>query len=375
MGNGNMICPRCKTFQPAADTCRECGVVVAKLWARQAADRAPAPARRPAWRRSVADVLAVGIAAVAALGVGAWTLFGGGSETATARLDAVPENPYLQAARQAQRAAERAAERIAAANAAVEMGTEYYAPSAQGRATELDLDLESLVIQLNAVADTRVVALRSADLERAVRACARIPDRYFPPLRYEQRDDYPLPAPPTRPYEATGLYTRVMCEGDDGRILRSTAPNRQGDHSACWSRQRGFGDRSAGPPSSQGDWIWVRMQWDEEAGRWSIYTRADQRAVDRSRLSAARLNLDDDVTRRHRGREEAARQRIPGLTGEVEQTREALRVAAAERTRRDLTRTLGEQERRLRDALVEARYTQICRAAAGASLSALEAML
>jgi hypothetical protein len=44
MTSSNMVCPKCKTFQPAAETCARCGVVVAKLWAQRSAKKKPKPA-------------------------------------------------------------------------------------------------------------------------------------------------------------------------------------------------------------------------------------------------------------------------------------------------------------------------------------------
>lgn len=371
MGEGNMICPRCRSFQPAAATCRECGVVVEKLWARRRATKQERPRRRT----GIADRAAVAIAAVAALGAVAWGLLAP-APTSSPGPEAAPPSfmdPYRRAAEEAQRHARNAEARMRAAAEAMERGESSVLATA-GRALvpvpELNLDLDDLAAQIDAVEDDRVVDLRGEDLRPTVERCARLTQRYFPVLSYAKHDEYPLPAPATRRYEAEGRYTRVMCDGPDGRIYRSTPPRDRGESSACWLRQRGFG-RPGRPAEQRDEWIWVQMQWDPEMARWAIYSMAQQRLVDRSRLEDVRQALPADIIERQSAREQAARERIPVMGGDVLRLREQLRVAASRHRRGELTRRLLERERLLRRTLVEARYSQICRRAAGAALEHL----
>ncbi|MBI2296798.1 MAG: type II secretion system protein GspG, partial [Betaproteobacteria bacterium] len=61
----NMICPSCRTFQPRAEVCSKCGVVVAKVWdAQRGADRkssVPETRKRPWAKVGVIVLIAVPI--------------------------------------------------------------------------------------------------------------------------------------------------------------------------------------------------------------------------------------------------------------------------------------------------------------------------
>lgn len=63
----NMICPACRTFQPRADVCSKCGVVVAKVWdAERGVERkssAPQTAQRP-WPKRIAVISVIAIPVV-----------------------------------------------------------------------------------------------------------------------------------------------------------------------------------------------------------------------------------------------------------------------------------------------------------------------
>jgi len=63
----NMICPACRTFQPRAEVCTKCGVVVAKVWDSQRGveekSSAPQPTRRP-WARRVGVISLIAIPVV-----------------------------------------------------------------------------------------------------------------------------------------------------------------------------------------------------------------------------------------------------------------------------------------------------------------------
>lgn len=373
-----MICPKCKTFQPTAETCKECGVIVAKMWAQQSEKKAPETARRaPSGGGSSRGLVAgVAVSLVAAVALGTWLLGGFGEGSGSGSQSGGSGRPgvssYLEAAREAQRSADRMQERIAAANYAVEMGTEVYSTSDYAQDLELDVDLEKFAAELNAVARTKTVTLSASDLQRPFRNCSRFTNRYFARLRFGARDNYPIAPPQTEPYEPGGLDGRVRCEGDTGTVFLQAKPRTTDGISACWSKENAPRDSGVGSTGNKSTSIWVQMKWDSEVGSWVIYSRADQRAVDKERMTEARTKLSEDIARSHERQEEYARGRVPELVAKVEATRQELRVLASDANQRKFTKSLQKYERELRTALVNERFTHICETAASASLDARE---
>lgn len=69
--SGNMICPACGTFQPKAEECTQCGVIIAKAQAQKAAVEEPAAQANDKSKGGSSSLLA-GVAIAAALLVGGW---------------------------------------------------------------------------------------------------------------------------------------------------------------------------------------------------------------------------------------------------------------------------------------------------------------
>lgn len=379
-----MICPKCNTFQPTAETCHKCGVFVAKLWAQQSSpgeaeidDLEDAPKRRS----TVLGALAVTV--FAALGFGAWLSAGPGDET----LSEAPGTSGLsgtlvawQSAMDAQEAAIAAQERIEAAAYAMDGNTSVYrTANRMGRSSPpsgvSDAELDALARNLNTVARIKAVALEGKDLYEVYGSCQRYIGRYFKPLTLRQANTYPLPVPEQQAYQDNDLDGRYRCEGSRGTVYLNTRPASRDGIRRCWAKQSARQFRAPGGKREKSPPFWVRMQWDDEAQRWSIYTVADQRQVDRARIRQARVALADDIGRSYRSREASARRRVPDLVGKVEDTREKLTVLAGEANRDRYTALLRSHERDLKHALIGQRYTQICRSAATAALDKLETRL
>jgi len=351
---------------------------VAKLWKRDSAPDA-SPHKRLAHGTGSRRTVLGGIVILAVLAgiVGAWQLADDGDGRARRDGGSWSMNPYLEAARDAQHAADRAREQMEAAAFEAETGNAAHGSTGyfQSGVDTLDLDLDRLAAELNAVSEVTVVELSGADLEAAVRQCARFTDRYFKALRFGAAEVYPVRAPATEPHVAGELDGRFRCEGDRGTVYTHSKPRSRDGLSACWRKQEAG---AGGTRKRSGDALkayWVEMKWDAEIQGWSIYSRADQRAVDRGRLDDARERVGADLERTHGRRAGRARERFPALVARIEELREDLRIAASEDLRREHARALREDERALRDALLDLRYTWLCKVAAGAALDARQSAL
>ncbi len=92
---GNMICPACEKFQPKADECAHCGVVIAK------ARKPGAPAPQPAQSGSDSDGLPIKAMAIAAVIIiaGGTFLFTGNDQPADQEQSLAKDSPDKLAAR------------------------------------------------------------------------------------------------------------------------------------------------------------------------------------------------------------------------------------------------------------------------------------
>ena len=183
-------------------------------------------------------------------------------------------------------------ERIAAANNALLGSNDDYGNAGDntnfGQGRKLNVDLAKFAAALNAVATTKAVTLSAEDLQQPFRECSQLTNRYFPRLRFGASESYPLPTPQSIPYEENGLDGSVRCETDSATVYSLSAPHSEQNFSSCWSRQPAFSNHVSLVRRQKNLALWIRMQWDEEATRWAIYTRADQRTVDRHRVKQAR---------------------------------------------------------------------------------------
>ena len=368
MSEASMICPKCRTFQPRAENCRECGVVVAKLWQRDA-DESEARTEPGAgfWssRQVRVGAAVAGLAVVVGL---AWQLTG--PWTAPSLVPQINSGfgEYLEAARDAQAMADQARERMELAVYEAETGI----PSPRRTQTllsKLDLDLDRLAAEINAVTDTGDIQVSAEDLRRPVAQCVSMTDRYFPLLRFGAKEPYPLAEPATDIIGSDEPKSPYRCESVRGVIYSQSQPRADQGASACWQRHTPrrvvLANRSKEKPAPR----WVSMQWDEETDRWSIYTRADQRTVDEARLEDAPRRLDADIERMYARREDRARERITPLMARLESLRSKLTIAEGEALRRQHESDIARVERDLRKALVERRQGWLCDKAGHAALA------
>ncbi len=374
MTDANMICPGCKTFQPRAETCVKCGAIVAKLWAQQSPPEPPREQKASAQDSKHPALFAGGSAlVVAVIAYGLWTML------STESTDNEPGSPgvrsYLEAARDAQYAAESARERMEAAAYEAETGIVGLSPHGFSAADEVDLDLDRLAAEINAVSQVSQVDVTASDVQRVVRQCARFPERYFKPLRFGAAESYPLPEPETEPYQAGSIKGTYRCEGGEGVVYTHSVLRTQDDLTACWEKQDPPRGQIPRDRSKKRETLWVKMKWDPEAQSWAIYSRADQRAVDETRLPEAKGRDETDIKRIHGRRVDRARDRIPKLVTTIEALQEQLSIAASEELQRKYSKSLSGAEQKLRKALVERRYLWICNSAASAALDALEQRL
>lgn len=281
---------------------------------------------------------------------------------------------YAESMREAQRLSQRAMERTEIANNALLRGNDDYGnvgdDTNPGQGLKLDVDLAKFAAQLNAVGRTKTVTLAAEDLQQPFQECSRLTNRYFPRLRFGARESYSLPTPQSMAVEDSGFDGSIRCERDNATIYLPTAPRNAQNISACWSRQASFSNRSSPGSRAPKLPVWVRMQWDEEATRWTIYTRADQRTVDRQRVTKAQAKLTDDIARKFEQREKHATNDMPGLVAKVKEMRTQLAITANEERQTEISRTLDIYERELKRALLDQRYTFICETAANAALDA-----
>jgi hypothetical protein len=242
-------------------------------------------------------------------------------------------------------------------------------------ADDVDLDLDRLAAEVNAVSQVSQVSqveVTGSDVQTVVRQCARFPQRYFKPLRFGAAESYPIPDPETEPYEPGSIKGSYRCEGGEGTVYTNSIPRTQDDLTACWKKQNPPRGRIPGDRSEKPGPLWVKMKWDAEAQSWAIYTQADQRTVDETRLPDARTRYETDIKRMHGRRADRAGDRIPKLITEIERVQEKLSIAASDELQRKHSRSLSGAEQKLRKALVERRYLWLCNTAASATLDALE---